>query len=82
MRESQGLSAIRTSSRRGSRRNASAAMVSIGSYAQDARLRGAYRQSVRRRRLRSLLSGAGEGLALIFLWTFPLFAWWVGVSLR
>ncbi len=75
-------SAIRTYGRQGSGRNALGAADIGRAYALDARLRSGYRRSVRRRRLRSLLSGAGEGLALAFLWTFPLFAWWIGVSLR
>ena len=82
MRESRGLSTIRTSSRLANGRNVLDAADIGRAYAANVRLRGGYRRSVRRRRLRSLLSGAGEGLALAFLWTFPLFAWWIGVSLR
>jgi hypothetical protein len=73
-------SAIRTSGRRGSGRNALDAADSIGSYALDAQLRSGYKRSVRRRRLRSLLSDASEGLALIFLLGMPILAYLWGVA--
>ena len=82
MRECRESFANRRPSRLANGRSALGAADFTRAYALDARLRSGYRQSVRRRRLRSLLSGASEGLALMFLWTFPLFAWWIGVSLR
>ena len=82
MRESQGSFATHTSSRQESGRSALDAADFTRAYALDARLRDGYRRSVRRRRLRSLLSDASEGLALVFLWGVPLLAWWIGVSLR
>ena len=75
-------SAIRTSDRRGSGHNALGAADFTRAYALDAQLRDGYRRSARRRRLRSLLSDAAEGLALVYLWGVPLLAWWIGVSLR
>ena len=82
MRRSQGLYGRATSNRPANGRNALAAADIGWAYAADARLRGGYRRSVRRRRLRSLLSVAAEGLALMALWGIPVVAWWIGLSLR
>ena len=75
-------SAIRTSDRPARGQHALDAADFTRAYALDARLRSGYRRSVRRRRLRSLLSGAGEGLALVFLLGVPVAAWIWGWSLR
>lgn len=81
MRELQGSSARVTSSSQKSGRSALGAADFTRAYAADARLRSGYRLSARRRRLRSLLSGAAEGLALAFLLGVPIAAWIFGISL-
>lgn len=82
MRESRESFARVTSSRLANGRNVLAAADIGRAYAANVRLRRGYRQSVRRRRLASWLSVAGEGLALLALWGIPVAAWIWGWSLR
>lgn len=80
MRESQALYGRHSTVRPARGHNALGATDSIGSYVLDAQLRRGYRQSVRRRKLRSFISGVAEGVALVALLGLPIAAWMWGVA--